>query len=226
MYTEDQLLPISALQHLMFCPRQCALIHLEQCWSENALTASGRIMHEKAHSGNTESRGDLRIVRSLRLKSLKLGLTGITDIVEFRRVDSDGIALNNTPGLWTPKIVEYKRGKPKQGRYDEIQLCAQAMCLEEMLDCKIISSQIFYGQKQRRYDIEIDNTLRELTREAVSKTHALIASRKTPPAQYSKKCHSCSLNEICMPQSVGDGKNVASYISRSIKRSLALEESQ
>ena len=220
MYTEDQLLPISALQHLIFCPRQCALIHLEQCWSENALTASGRVMHEKAHSGKTEARGDLRVVRSLRLKSLTLGLTGVTDIVEFHRVSSEGIVLNNTSGLWSPKIVEYKRGKPKQNRCDEIQLCAQVMCLEDMLGCEITDSQIFYGQKQHRYDIEIDDTLRELTLQTTSDLHTLIATGKTPSAQYSKKCQNCSLNEICMPKSAGEGKSVANYISESIKRSL------
>ena len=133
MYSEDDLLPISALQHLAFCERQWALIHLEGVWAENQLTAEGRVMHDRAHEPGTESRGDIRISRGLRLRSLRLGLSGIADVVEFHRCgrpdDVDGVCLPGVSGSWAPFPVEYKRGRPKSGPFDEIQLCAQALCL-------------------------------------------------------------------------------------------------
>jgi CRISPR-associated exonuclease Cas4 len=133
VFSEDELLPISALQHLAFCERQWALIHLEGAWAENQLTAEGRVMHDRAHEPGTESRGDIRISRGLRLRSLRLGLSGIADVVEFHRCgrpdDADGIRLLGVSGSWAPFPVEYKRGRPKSGPFDEIQLCAQALCL-------------------------------------------------------------------------------------------------
>ena len=133
MFTEDNLLPISALQHLLFCERQCALIHLERAWQENRLTAEGRIMHERVHEGGDETRRDVRIVRGLRLRSLALGLVGIADVVEFHRA-ADGVAVPESAGTWRPFPVEYKRGRPKSEPWDAVQLCAQALCLEEKSD--------------------------------------------------------------------------------------------
>ena len=138
MYTEDDLLPISGLQHLLFCERQCALIHLEQVWAENRLTVEGKNMHDRVHEREAESRPGIRIVRALRLRSLRLGLTGMADVVEFH-LDS-GV---RSQGL--PFPVEYKRGKPKADYSDSVQLCAQAICLEEMLSCTIPAGALFYG---------------------------------------------------------------------------------
>ena len=160
MYTEDELLPISGLQHLAFCERQVALIHIEGLWEENVYTAEGKILHENAHEEGSEAVGDLRIARGLRLRSLRLGLVGVADVVEFHRVDNPGaktsVELPGVQGRWQPFIVEYKRGLPKLDRTDEVQLCAQAMCLEEMLDVEITSSAFFYGKPRRRDVVNLD----------------------------------------------------------------------
>ena len=139
-YTEDDLLPLSGLQHLLFCERQCALIHIEQVWAENVLTAEGRIMHERVHEEGKESRGDVRIEFGMPLRSLRLGLIAKADVVEFHR-DRE-----YPDDLWRPFPVEYKRGKPKKGNFDKVQLCGQAMCLEEMLDVEIPAGALFYGK--------------------------------------------------------------------------------
>jgi len=200
MFTEDELLPISALQHLIFCERQCALIHIEQIWSENRLTAEGRILHERVHEAAAESRGDCRIVRGLRLRSLALGLIGVADVVELHRDAERGVALAGLSGRWRPFPVEYKRGKPKANSCDEVQLCAQAMCLEEMLVCSIADGALFYGTTRRRKDVAFVPALRSMVEDAAARLHKLVASGITPPAQYSKKCDSCSLNDICLPK--------------------------
>ncbi len=200
MLSEADLLPISALQHLIFCERQCALIHIEQQWTENRFTAEGRIMHERVHEAAAESRGEVRIVRGLRLRSLQLGLIGIADVVELHRDPDQGVAVAGISGQWRPFPVEYKRGKPKANACDEVQLCAQAMCLEEMLDCAIASGALFYGRTRRRKDIAFDAALRETVTDAASRLHALVAAGITPPAEYGKKCESCSLQDICLPK--------------------------
>lgn len=189
MFTEDQLLPISALQHYLFCPRQCALIHLEQAWAENQFTAEGRILHDRAHDAPDESRPSIRITHSLPVRSLVLGLSGQCDVVEFH---DDGTVL----------VVEYKRGKPKSHSADEVQLCAQAMSLEEMLDTTIPGGFLFYGQRKRRTEVPFDPALRKLTAETARHLHLLIDSRTTPPAKRGKHCDSCSLLDICMPDSL------------------------
>ena len=188
-YAESDLLPISALQHLLFCPRQCALIHNEQLWAENHLTAQGQVLHQKAHEPKHESRPGIRITRSLYLSSRALGLRGIADIVEFHR---DG----------TIVPVEYKRGKPKANDCDRIQLCAQALCLEEMLDRPVPTGALFYGAKRRRTPVAFDDTLRQTTRDACSRLHALIVSGLTPTAIREPKCDACSLLELCLPDSL------------------------
>ena len=140
-YSEDDLIMISALQHFAFCPRQCALIHIEQVWTESGLTAEGRIMHEKVHEEQRESRGAVRIECGIPLRSLRLGLIGKADVVEFHRIGK---------GVWQPFPVEYKRGKPKPDHCDKVQLCAQAMCLEEMLSVPVPEGALFYGRTRRR----------------------------------------------------------------------------
>ena len=189
MHPESQLLPISALQHLIFCERQCALIHVDQLWAENVLTVEGRQLHEKAHDGKTETIGDKRVSRSLWLKSHQLGLIGQADIVEFH---NDGQVIP----------VEYKRGKPKKDGSDRVQICAQAMCLEEMLGTNIQQAFLFYGVKQRRTEVTIDHSLREITRSKIKRLRQMIDSRQTPTAKRQPKCDKCSLVELCMPDSM------------------------
>ncbi|MDR3723461.1 MAG: CRISPR-associated protein Cas4 [Terracidiphilus sp.] len=186
MYGEDDLLPLSGLQHLMFCERQWALIHLEQQWEENRLTAEGRLLHEAAHTAGTESRGPVRIARGLALRSLRLGLAGQADVVEFHGHD--------------PFPVEYKRGKPKSNRCDEIQLCAQALCLEEMLAVSIPAGALFYGTTRRRTDVAFDAALRTLVEDLAGRMHTLYRLGKTPEAVYAPRCEQCSLMELCLPR--------------------------
>jgi CRISPR-associated exonuclease Cas4 len=210
MFSESDLLPLSAMQHLVFCERQCCLIHIEQAWAENRLTAEGRLMHERVHGQESESRGDTVIVRGLKLRSLALGLSGVADVVEFHKVDK-GISLPGKRGLWRPFPVEYKRGKPKKDRCDEVQLCGQAVCLEEMLKAKIDSGALYYGAQHRRHEVAFDNSLREETARIAERLHALIGAGVTPPARYEKKCERCSLIDICVPEA-GKRKDVGRYL--------------
>ncbi|MCU0597043.1 MAG: CRISPR-associated protein Cas4 [Desulfobacterota bacterium] len=207
MYNEEDLLPLSALQHLLFCERQCALIHLEQVWIENLYTAEGRIMHERVDSGRSESRGDLRIASGVSLHSLRLGLSGKADVVEFHREQGDGGSV-----IWRPFPVEYKRGRPKKEVWDKVQLCAQAICLEEMLSTSVRKGALFYGKTRRRVDVVFDDQLRRQTEDAAQRLHRLINSRQTPAAIYDEKCDSCSFLSFCLPR-VTDGRlRVAGYI--------------
>ncbi len=214
-YSEEDLLPISALQHLMFCPRQCALIHIEQIWSENRLTAEGRILHERVHAADAESRRDLRVVRGLRLRSLNLGLIGIADVVEFHR-DDKGVEIARLRGRWRVTPVEYKRGRPKPTICDEVQLCAQAICLEEMLGADIPAATIFYGQPRRRHNVALDAVLREATLRTAVRLHDLIADGVTPPPVFEKKCLSCSLFADCMPKTAGGRRSAKAYLETAI----------
>lgn len=204
LYSEDDLVMISALQHLIFCPRQCALIHIEQQWAENRLTAEGRIMHERVHSAGGESRSKVRIEFDVPIRSLCLGLIGRADIVEFHLQES---------GIWQPYPVEYKRGRPKKDRSDEVQLCAQAICLEEMLNCAVPEGALYYGQKKRRQNIPIDESLRQTTIETAYRLHILLSSNVTPPAEYGERCESCSFISQCLPKISGK-KKIAGYLRR------------
>ena len=206
MYAESDLLSISALQHLQYCERQCALIHIEQTWTENVLTAEGRVMHERAHDGGNETRGTLRIVRGLRLRSLRLGISGQADVVEFHRQGD---------GAWLPFPVEYKRGHPKTNDCDRVQLCAQALCLEEMKGVPIASGALFYGETRRRCDVPFTHELREKTVALCARLHTLIDAGKIPAAEYvNAKCARCSLLETCIPKTAGSGKSVRKWLER------------
>jgi len=220
MYHEDDLLPISALQHLAFCERQWALIHLEGAWAENRLTAEGRNLHDRAHLQETESRGNLRIARGLRLRSLRLGLSGIADVVEFHRIElesvTSGVSLPGVRGQWQPRPVEYKRGRPKLGPYDEIQLCAQALCLEEMLGAVIPAGDLFYGEPRQRSEVAFNSDLREQTEKLAERLHQLTQIGKTPFARYEKKCDSCSIYDLCLPKGIAKAHTVGAYISQAI----------
>ncbi len=186
MYAEDQLLPLSGLQHLVFCERQWALIHLEQQWEENRLTAEGTLLHRVTHESGQESRPGVRICRSLRLRSLRLGLAGQSDVVEFHGDK--------------PVPVEYKRGKPKADLSDRIQLCAQALCLEEMLLVSVPLGSLFYGTTRRRLEVVFDESLRQEVERLAFRMHALFRARTTPRASYEPKCENCSLIEVCLPR--------------------------
>ncbi|MCL4491533.1 MAG: CRISPR-associated protein Cas4 [Nitrospirae bacterium] len=204
----DDFIMLSALQHYAYCPRQCALIHIEQIWNENLFTAEGRLMHDKADSNKHESRGNVRIDYSVPLRSFRLGLIGKADVVEFHRQDD---------GIWLPFPVEYKRGKPKSDDCDRVQLCAQAICLEEMLNVEIKEGALFYGQTRRREDVIFDTALRQETEDTAKKVHELIKSGITPKAEYSKKCERCSLLEVCMPKTCGKARSVSKYLLSAIE---------
>lgn len=185
----DDALPLSGLQHLAFCPRQWGLIHLEQAWVENRLTAEGRLLHERADLPGQTRRHNLRTVRGLVLASQRLGLSGRADVVEFRP---------------EPFPVEYKRGKRKPDDCDLVQLCAQALCLEEMLGCSVPRGAIFYGEPRRRIDVEFSQALRSRTEALTAEMHRLYDAKQTPVAQPGPHCRSCSLVDICLPQSTSD----------------------
>jgi len=229
-YDEDDLLPLSALQHLEFCERQCALIHIEGLWDENRLTAEGRHLHERVHTLDLEVRDDVRISRGLRLKSIDLGLSGKADVVEFHRVEEmagreepeadkkspTGMEIDGVRGMWKPVPVEYKRGRPKRDASDEVQLCAQALCLEEMTGAALTHGALFYWSTRKRFDVVFDARRRERTRRLCLRLHSLARSGVTPAARYSPKCDRCSLFDICMPKTSGSRSRVKRYISSSI----------
>jgi CRISPR-associated exonuclease Cas4 len=209
-YHEEDLIQLSALSHYAYCPRRCALIHIEQLWSENLFTAEGRIMHEKVHEENRESRGSLRIEYGVPLRSLRLGLIGKADIVEFHRMEKD---------VWQPFPVEYKRGKPKVDDCDKVQLCAQALCLEEMLNIRVPQGALFYGKTRRRLDVSFEEKLRQKTENTARDVRLLLESGITPAPVYTKKCESCSLVAECLPKTMEKKRSVKSYLKRILDES-------
>lgn len=211
MYSESDLLPISALPHLIFCERRCALVHLEQQWEENIFTVQGHQMHEKVHAEKRVERSGVRIERGMPLRSMHLGLVGKADVIEFHQEKG---AANG----WKPFPVEYKRGKPKRDSSDEVQLCAQALCLEEMLNIGIPQGALFYGKTRHREDVLFDAELRDKTIHAAKRLHELIASGITPKAFYEPKCDSCSLFGLCLPKVTS--KNSSTYLSRIIREAV------
>jgi CRISPR-associated exonuclease Cas4 len=209
-YGDDDLIMISALQHFMFCPRQCALIHIEQLWLENRFTAEGRILHDRVDTAGHQTRSDIRTVYGLPLRSSVLGLVGKADVVEFHRRPELGPGKNQ----WLPVPVEYKRGKPKKHDADLVQLCAQALCLEEMLHCPVPQGAVYYGKPRRRLVVDFDSPLQSETEANIRNVHLLLAEGHTPPARFEKKCESCSLLEICMPKVTGSTVSVHGYIDK------------
>ncbi len=205
-YAEDDLVMISALQHFLFCPRQCALIHIEQQWLENRLTAEGRILHERVHTAGKESRRRVRIEYDVPIRSLRLGVVGRADIVEFHLQED---------GSWLPLPVEYKRGRPKKDDTDRVQLCAQAVCLEEMLACRIPEGALYYGQTKRRTTVVFDQALRESVMATAQNVHDLLTSQTTPPPHYAARCESCSFLPVCLPK-VATSKKVGHYLRKMV----------
>lgn len=304
MFQDDELLMISGLQHLAFCERQCALIHIDEVWAENRFTAEGRALHEKAHEPKSEYRRGVRTARALRLCNRQLGLTGVADVVEFHRIDMDDLEEDRAPapapdrffdpedasdladgdedifgelfseedhtgppgaeledafvpvcdtpcpprrlvaepanderpgpaairlkgarGWWRVFPVEYKRGSAKPDERDAVQLCAQALCLEEMLDCAIAEGAIFYGQSRKRQAVALDETLRQTTGDLIIRLRALMAAGSLPPPTTDRKrCAGCSLFDHCMPDSPKQPGKVARYLRKSLDAILKEEE--
>ena len=208
MMREEDFLPLSALVQFLWCQRRCALIHIEQTWDENMFTAEGRVMHERAHEERFEMRNGVRIERGVPLRSEKLGLNGKADVVEFRK---------NELGVWLPFPLEYKHGKPKENNCDKVQLCAQALCLEEMLNIKIPCGAIFYGKTRHRLDVIFDEALRKETEDTAHRVHEFIKAGETPKPVYTKKCESCSLMQVCMPKAIGQSKKINEYLQDAIR---------
>lgn len=207
-HTADEPIALSALQHYLYCPRQCALIHVEQAWAENRFTAEGRVLHEATADIGTQTRRGVRVVTAMPLASRRLGVTGIADLVEMHK---------EADGRWRPFPVEYKRGKPKAHRADEVQLCAQAMALEEMLGVTLASGALFYGETRRRVDVALDDALRTLTAEIAAAARAMIAAGSTPAAEYQKrKCGACSLAELCQPRRISRPTPASAWLARMI----------
>lgn len=234
MYTEDDLLPVSALRHLAYCPRSCALMYVEQLWDENRFTALGKQVHERVHQQESETRAGVRIVRGLRLHSLKLGLSGMADVVEFHRLgathgvrgvgpvlgeennDAIGCKLEGLPGLWQPFPVEHKRGHEKPDLSDEVQLCAQGLCLEEMLGVPIAEGAIFYHQPRRRHAVVFTTELRQETERLALQLHEMVAASVTPPGEFGRKCRNCSLVDICVPKITGQRRSARRYLAATL----------
>ncbi len=197
----DELVPLSALQHHLFCPRQCALIHVEQMWAEDVATAEGRLLHERVDAGGAETRPGLRVERGVALRSFALGVSGRADAVEF----------HGQPPV--PFPVEYKRGKPKPHRADEVQLCAQAICLEEMFGCPVPAGALFYGTTRRRTSVVFDHPLRTLTAEVAAAVRANIAAGHTPAPVLMPGCRRCSLLDACQPGRLERPPRVARWLA-------------
>ena len=217
-YSADELLPLSGIQHFLFCRRQWALIHVENQWQENVLTVQGKLLHKRVDDPFfTEKRSDLIRSRAVPVASYTLGLSGICDVVEFKE-SADGVKLPGRDGTYLPAPVEYKRGHAKRGPCDEAQLCAQAMCLEEMLAVSIPSGDLFYGETRRREPVEFTHELRELVRSMTVEMHAYFKRGYTPKVKPSKACRSCSLADRCLPALQDSILPASEYIRQHIEK--------
>jgi CRISPR-associated exonuclease Cas4 len=211
VYTEDDLIPISSLQHVLFCERQYALIHLEQIWTENRFTAEGKVLHERVHVEHHESRRSFRQEYNMAVRSLDFGLIGKCDLVE--------LWFNQDGGVKQASPVEFKRGRKKENDVDRVQLCAQVLCLEDMLGVKIETGQFYYLQEHRRIDTVFDEALRQKTITLIGRARMLWENGMTPAAEYEKrKCDRCSIFDLCMPMSTGlKYKQVDRYIQAELR---------
>jgi len=213
IYQEDDYLQLSGLQHFLFCRRQWALIHVENLWQENYRTVDGTLMHQNVHQeGNVEKRGDRIIIRGMRVSSAALGVSGQCDAVEFLK-DPGGVTLDRWEGHWKPFPVEYKHGSPKEDLSDAAQLCAQAMCLEEMLCCKIDRGALYYGETKHRQEVLFSEALRGTVTSALAEMHELASRGYTPKVKPRKGCNACSLKDLCLPKMNRAG-SVEAYLKR------------
>ena len=219
MYTEDEYLQLSGIQHFAFCRRQWALAYIEQQWQENVRTAEGRILHQNAHDASLkEKRGETIIVRAMPVSSAELGISGECDVVEFQE-DEKGITLNQYSKRYRAVPIEYKRGSPKAEDADLLQLAAQAMCLEEMLCCEISVGYIYYGETRRRLKVEISEELREKVKKMLGEMHQYYERSYTPTVKRTKSCNACSLKEICLPI-LNKKRSVKSYIMEKVEEAV------
>ncbi len=213
---DELLFPLSAISHYTFCPRRCALVHSERLWMENYFTASGTEMHSVVDAGTSETRKDVRIARSLRLVSHRLGVNGIADLVEFHRDDEKGIVILQWPGKWLPYPIEYKWGTAKNDEPYKRQLCAQAICLEEMFGIIIPEGALYLGVTKHRSVVVFDNTLRNATIETCKAIRLLLDSGITPKAQIAPYCKSCSLMELCKPRQMSSQRSVKQWLNNQL----------
>lgn len=219
MYSEDDMLMLSGIQHFRFCPRQWALIHLEQQWNDNRLTIEGQILHKHVDDPFYRRKcGDRITLRTVNIASRELGLYGIADVVELLPSSSleNTISYSKYPGQWKPVVVEYKRGKPKKNEVDEVQLAAQTMCLEEIYAIHIPHGVLFYGEIRRRVDVNITDELRNIVRQCAKNMHEIFSTAVTPKAEYSKRCDNCSLKNICMPKIYRAYSSVETYLNKNL----------
>lgn len=219
---DEPVIMLSALQHFVFCRRQWALIHIEQQWQDNERTVSGNLMHQRAHDEQqVEKRGPLLVMRGLRVSSSALGATGICDVVEFHQ-RPDGVALPGYEGLWFPYPVEYKHGAPKAHDADELQLCAQAMCLEEMLLCAIPEGSLYYGETRRRKTVTFSPEMRQRVAALLEEMRQYTRRGYTPRCKPSKSCNACSLKDVCLPK-LNRAPSVSAYIREHAKEDIPCE---
>ena len=213
---EEQYLALSGIQHFAFCRRQWALIHIEQQWNENFFTAEGSLMHKRAHDeGIREHRGNIITIRGLYVHSHALRISGVCDVVEFH-ANAAGHPLHGEQGLWLPYPIEYKRGKSKSSDVDRLQLCAQAICLEEMFGSDITEGALYYGETHSREIVPLDAKLRSQVSEICKEMHTLYQHKHTPKCKETKTCRSCSLKELCQPKTAYS-RSVQSYLKSHLK---------
>jgi CRISPR-associated exonuclease Cas4 len=222
-YSDDDLLMLSGIQHMAFCERQWAFIHIEQQWEENRQTIEGHHLHERVDDPlESDTRNDVVNLRAVPIASYRLGLSGIADVIEFFRTDSFGLVLPGHSGKWHPHPVEYKRGKPKPDDRDQVQLCAQAICLEEMYDIDIKKGALFYGETRHRETVELTITLRNRVNELALRMHELYRLGQTPLPVYKSHCKACSLVDICLPQSIQRTHDVNKFLEEQMKSQVEL----
>lgn len=217
MYSEDDLLMLSGIQHYAFCRRQWGLIHIEQAWHDNYLTIEGSWMHRHVDNPHRSECNKMKVqLNAIHIISYELGLYGVADVLELSKVatPANAITLPNKDGYWSIYPVEYKHGRPKENEVDALQLCAQAMCLEEMHSIEIKAGAIFYGETRHREDIVFDSSLRECVRALSREMHVLMTEGKVPQGRYSSKCRACSLSEICMAQDERLSKDINDYLQQ------------
>lgn len=216
VYAEDDYLMLSGIQHFQFCKRQWALIHIEQQWLDNEATAHGQVLHTKADNPYIkEKRKELLVSRAMPISSAELGLSGIMDVVEFYK-DDQGVSLRGKRGKWLPKVVEYKRGKPKKDTRDIVQLVAQTMCLEETLDCDINEGCLYYHSVNQRVIFPMTSALRQEVKELAAEMQEVYQSQMLPKAAYFKNCQLCSLVDICKPRLSKKTRSVSRYINEAM----------
>lgn len=222
-YDEDDMLMLSGIQHYRFCPRQWALIHIEQQWADNRLTVEGDILHKHVDDAAYRQKcGDYIALRSVNIASRELGLYGLSDVIELHPTEDEAssIAHPKYPGRWIPYPVEYKHGRPKKNEVDEVQLAAQAMCLEEQHGIHISWGAFFYHEIRHRVEVEITPYLRDIVRQCAGEMHSIFKSGRLPAIIHGKHCDRCSLKDLCMPETANQPA-ASTYLKRNLYEETA-----